>query len=101
MYSKNPYQGAMYKSVHSAAIRILEKSRRYVQYRFVHRAVIWDLVGRYCIHGAMYKNVHSAVKIILLSFSFICMYILLFSFCNDVCGFKMSHKMHAWPSFWP
>ena len=53
--------GAMYKSVHSAAIRILEKSRRHVQYRFVHSAVIWDLVGRYYIRGAMYKNVHSAV----------------------------------------
>ena len=62
MYTKNPYQGAMYKSVHSAAIRILEKSRRYVQYRFVHIAVIWDLLGRYYMRGAMYKNVPSAIQ---------------------------------------
>ena len=46
MYSKNPYQGDMYKSVHSALIRILEKLQRYVQYRFVHIAVIWDLLKK-------------------------------------------------------
>ena len=61
MYSKNPYQGDMYKSVHSALIRILEKLQRYVQYRFVHIAVIWDLLGRYYMRGAMYKNVPSAI----------------------------------------
>ena len=62
MYSKNPYQGDMYKSVHSALIRILEKLQRYVQYRFVHIAVIWDLLGRYYMRGAMYKNVPSAIQ---------------------------------------